>query len=202
MFAYLSHPNLPIIYSELTDRSMRRMRKVTHRSIVLQQLFYLILGIFGYLSTLDKTTAVILDRRPPTMFTFDWFMCIGRVFMSLTLTLAIPLVMYPCRKSISDMYFRMRGTALKNEYDILHVVVTLMILTFITICGIFVPNILFVFNFLGGFCSPVICLIAPALIYYRMPASYYQRITVLIGSIVCTLFGFTSVALSIINIII
>jgi amino acid permease len=35
MFAYLSHPNLPTIYSELTDRSQRRIRKVVRRSIIL-----------------------------------------------------------------------------------------------------------------------------------------------------------------------
>jgi amino acid permease len=88
---------------------------------------------------------------------------------------------------------------LKNEYDVLHAVVTVMILAFITVCGIFIPNILFVFNFLGGFCGAIICLIAPAMIYYKMPLSFGRRVTVLIGASIFTLFGFISVALSIIN---
>jgi hypothetical protein len=71
------------------------MRKVIWRSIALQQVFYIVLGVFGYLSTLDRTIPVVLERESPKSLEFNWLMIIARIFMSLTLILAIPLQIHP-----------------------------------------------------------------------------------------------------------
>jgi amino acid permease len=126
-------------------------------------------------------------------------MVIGRVFMSLTLILAIPVQMHPCRNSIRSLYFQARGKALPSEYNIVNTVTTLCILVFITLFAIFLPNILFVFNFLGGFCAAIICLAVPAIIYFGLPMRFGLRLAVLIGAIFFTLCGFVSVGMAIAN---
>lgn len=54
-------------------------------------MFYTILSCFGYMSTLDKTTVILLDRDIPESWEFDWWMMVARIMMTLTLLLAIPI---------------------------------------------------------------------------------------------------------------
>jgi len=67
------------------------MKKITRRSVWFQQMFYTILSCFGYMSTLDKTTVILLDRDIPESWEFDWWMMVARIMMTLTLLLAIPI---------------------------------------------------------------------------------------------------------------
>ena len=77
----------------------------------------------------------------------------------------------------------------------------MIVLSIITLLAIAVPNILFIFNFLGGFCAAIICLMAPAMLFIKIEDSKCKKYTVLVVAIITTLVGFTSVGLAIANLI-
>ena len=84
---------------------------------------------------------------------------------------------------------------------LVNVIISVIVLTIITTLAICVANVLFIFNFLGGFCSAIICLMAPAMLFIKIEDSKCKKYTVLVVAIITTLVGFTSVGLAIANLI-
>ena len=84
-FAYNCHHGLFPIYSELFSPNRRRIKKVAWRSIIFVGLFYLLVAVSGYLSTLDETNDVVINRPPLTGNSYDLIMEIGRLALWLTL---------------------------------------------------------------------------------------------------------------------
>ena len=162
-------------------------------------MFYTILSCFGYMSTLDKTTVILLDRDIPESWEFDWWMMVARIMMTLTLLLAIPIQIHPVRGNITQLYFRLRGGSMRFEYAIVYYTISFTFITFITLCAIFVPDILFIFNFLGGFCCAIVIILAPATIYLKIQENKCKRVFVFTAACIFTLAGFASVGFSIAN---
>jgi amino acid permease len=67
---------------------MRRIQKVFRRSIVLDVVLYIILGITGYLSVPYNVPPLIIDRI--SIFSNDFLMIIGRLGIAITLMLTLP----------------------------------------------------------------------------------------------------------------
>jgi len=67
----------------------------------------------------------------------------------------------------------------------------------ITLFGIFIPDILFMFNFLGGFCAACICFMAPALILLKTESRTRYALPVFIIATLLTALGFTAVGISV-----
>ena len=61
------------------------------------------------------------------------------------------------------------------------------------------PDILFIFNFLGGAVCSIIVLLAPATIYLKIEKNKCKRSFVFIAAFIFTLAGWASVGLSIAN---
>jgi len=54
-FAYSCQIQLLPVYSELVNPNFARIRKVIRRSILADMLFYMVIGVSGYLSTFNRT---------------------------------------------------------------------------------------------------------------------------------------------------
>lgn len=52
---------------------------------------------------------MVLDRVPASGFPNDWAMLAGRLMMTVSLALAIPLNVHPCRKNIAGIIGRIQG---------------------------------------------------------------------------------------------
>ena len=196
LFAYLCHQNLTRIQGELVDPTMRRMEKVSKRSVGIMCTLFCILSLFGYLSCLNKTPALIILRRPPSNISNDAAMVICRIMITFTMSIAIPINLNPCRVSIQKLFFKTEGVA----PNWMHYGITLGLIGTTLILAIFFPNIKIVFNFLGGFCGGVMALIIPGLMYVKFserPASYWKNSVVLFVSWTLALVGFTSLVIDI-----
>ena len=93
-------------------------------------------------------------------------------------------------------YFRQERPSLK-----LHIGSTLFLRLTTLVIAIFYPKILFLFGFLGGFCSSFLVLLVPGLLHYRLSGETWRHpknLVVLSVSGLLTLVGFTSVILSIV----
>jgi len=121
---------------------------------------YCILGAFGYLSTLEDTPNIIIMRDLPSTLDNDWLMVIARILMAFTLVLAVPINLPPCRNSIQKLIFKVEGRA---SFKI-HAGISITILIVTLLIGIFYPNILVLFNILGGICATSFVLVIPCLL--------------------------------------
>lgn len=191
---------MPSIMGELINRSHRRMTKVNERSIALQAFFYVTLAVFGYISMPGNTSAVILDRAPASGFPNDWAMLVGRVMMTISLALAIPLNVHPARRNIYQLVGRMSCRSEETEMsNTAFYIITALIIIPITILALILPDVLKVFSFCGGFCSAIICILTPAMIYIKMTPNLMRKILIASLAIVLTGIGFTSVGLSLLK---
>ena len=110
LYAFTCHTNVAQIYDELNNRNLRRMGKVASRAMTAVLLPYIMLGMFGYLSVPSDTPQLIIMRRSPHAVTNDWLMVIARILMTITLIIAVPINVPPCRACIAKTWFKIEGT--------------------------------------------------------------------------------------------
>ena len=197
LYAFVCHCNVPIVHSELIDRSVRRMSKAAFRAISIVLCGYIIIGLFGYFSVPDGTPSIITQRKTPPGIQDDWVMVVARTLFTITVVIAIPINIPPLRNSVTKFCFRRDQPSLK-----LHVGITLISLLTALIIAIFYPSIIFLFNFLGGFCASILVVLIPSLFHYKLsdkPWTSPLNLTVLGISTLLTLIGFTSVVISIVQ---
>lgn len=73
-FAFTNHAQLLPIYNELDNPVKRRIMKVIKRSTFMVTIFYILMGMFGYFSTLGRTTDIVLLRETLPEMETDYFM--------------------------------------------------------------------------------------------------------------------------------
>mmetsp|Transcript_34116 Transcript_34116/g.59523 ORF Transcript_34116/g.59523 Transcript_34116/m.59523 type:complete len:286 (-) Transcript_34116:45-902(-) len=153
---YFCHTNLAKIQGELQGSSVRRMKKITVRTILMLISTYSVLGLFGYLSTLEATPEIIVNRAPPGTISNDWAMIVGRFFICVTLVSAVPINLNPCRAAIIHMFFH------GDTSDKVHIGLTTALMEVSLLVAIFIPNVIAFYSILGAICSGTICLVFPS----------------------------------------
>ena len=196
LYSFVCHCNVPIVHSELINRDVKRMSKAAFRAVLVVLCGYTVISLFGYLSVPKGTPSIITQRDTPPGIHKDWVMVVARVLFTITLIFAIPINSPPFRNSVAKFCFHQEKPTLK-----LHIFVTLFLLLTTLVIAIFYPSIIFLFNFLGGFCASFLVLLIPGLLHYQLSGQSWKHpknLVVLSISGFLTLVGFTSVILSIV----
>jgi amino acid permease len=102
-YAYSCHYAAYPIYKSLKNRLMYRIRKVFRRSIVIDALIYIVVGVCGYLSTPIKTPDLIIDRYQ--LFQSDIIMIIGKTAFIIALCAKIAAKYNSFRLSALSLFF-------------------------------------------------------------------------------------------------
>jgi len=158
-------------------------------------LIYIVLGMFGYMSTLGDTPNVFTSRSSPDSMSNDGAMVFGRILILITLVCAIPLNLHPCRMSL----FNGIGRPDPPLWQFLGV--TIFILEATLALAIVTPNVLFVFNFMGALCSITLLVIFPGLIDIKLRnGGVWRKTAVSILMIVLALVAIATISVTIIQI--
>uniref|UniRef100_A0A8C1ICV6 Solute carrier family 38 member 4 n=1 Tax=Cyprinus carpio TaxID=7962 RepID=A0A8C1ICV6_CYPCA len=142
-FAFVCHPEVLPIYSELKDRSRRKMQKVSNLSILAMLVMYLLSALFGYLTFYDHVEAELLHTFTK-VYKFDTMLLLVRLAVLTAVTLTVPIVLFPIRSSVITLCF-----AGKEFSWIRHILIAAAILAFNNLLVIFVPTIRDIFGFIG-----------------------------------------------------
>lgn len=196
LLTFVCHCNVPIIHKELVSRSVKRMSKVTFRAMLIVFCGYAVIALFGYLSVPEGPPSIIIQRSTPPGIHNDWIMVICRAIFVFTVIFAIPINAPPFRNSISKFLFKQE----KPTFP-LHICITLFLQFSTLVIAIFYPKIIFLFNFIGGFCGSFLALLIPGLLNYKLSGKSWidpKNLLILSVSTLLTLVGFTSVILSIV----
>ncbi|TNN56004.1 Sodium-coupled neutral amino acid transporter 4 [Liparis tanakae] len=97
-FAFVCHPEVLPIYSELKDRSRKKMQNVSNLSIMMMLIMYMMSALFGYLTFYDNVEAELLHTFTK-VYKFDTMLLLVRLAVLTAVTLTVPIVLFPtvCR---------------------------------------------------------------------------------------------------------
>uniref|UniRef100_A0A8C5H1V5 Amino acid transporter transmembrane domain-containing protein n=1 Tax=Gouania willdenowi TaxID=441366 RepID=A0A8C5H1V5_GOUWI len=164
-FAFVCHPEVLPIYSELRDRSRKKMQNVSNLSILAMLIMYMLSALFGYLTFYDFVEAELLHTFTK-VYTFDTMLLLVRIAVLTAVTLTVPIVLFPIRSSINTLLFSGR------EFSwIRHLLIAAAILVFNNMLVIFVPTIRDIFGFIGSSAATMLIFILPAAFYIRLVKS-------------------------------
>ena len=99
-FAFNAVTALPMVYSELQRKSYRKMSKIINRSLVMSGVTYVLLGAFGYLSSINDIPELITNRQEPSDAGIDWPMTIAKILICISIVGAMALSHYPLRLTV------------------------------------------------------------------------------------------------------
>lgn len=161
-FAFVCHPEVLPIYTELKDPSKRKMQHISNLSIAVMYIMYFLAALFGYLTFYDGVESELLHTYSK-VDPFDVLILCVRVAVLIAVTLTVPIVLFPVRRAIQQMLFQ------NQEFSWLrHVLIATGLLTCINLLVIFAPNILGIFGIIGATSAPCLIFIFPAIFYFRI----------------------------------
>ncbi|XP_075932410.1 sodium-coupled neutral amino acid transporter 4 [Anarhichas minor] len=193
-FAFVCHPEVLPIYSELKDRSRKKMQNVSNLSILTMLIMYMLSALFGYLTFYENVEAELLHTFTK-VYKFDTMLLLVRLAVLTAVTLTVPIVLFPIRSSITTLLFSGR------EFSwIRHMLIAAAILAFNNLLVIFVPTIRDIFGFIGSSAATMLIFILPAAFYIRLVKSVPFRSPQKIGATIFLIVGviFMIVSLSLI----
>ncbi|XP_055077712.1 sodium-coupled neutral amino acid transporter 3 isoform X2 [Periophthalmus magnuspinnatus] len=161
-FAFVCHPEVLPIYTELRNPTKKKMQKVSNISILVMYTMYFLAALFGYLTFYGNVEPELLhtyNRIDP----YDTLILCVRVAVLTAVTLTVPIVLFPVRRAIQQMVF-----PTKSFNWIRHISIAVILLTFINMLVIFAPNILGIFGVIGATSAPCLIFIFPAVFYIRI----------------------------------
>uniref|UniRef100_A0A8C8RM20 Solute carrier family 38 member 5 n=1 Tax=Pelusios castaneus TaxID=367368 RepID=A0A8C8RM20_9SAUR len=93
-FAFVCHPEVLPIYTELRRASKRRMQNVANVSILAMFIMYLLTAIFGYLTFYDNVESEMLHTYIKVDPLDQLILCV-RLAVLVAVTLTVPVVLFP-----------------------------------------------------------------------------------------------------------
>ena len=112
-FAFTCQMSLLPIYSELVAPNYRRIRKVVHRALILDCVFYYIIACAGYFSTFNATSPVVIERAPLPGFDPDYACLAAALAIVVVLCAAFPANYNPCRNQFFYLVFNQQDFSQK-----------------------------------------------------------------------------------------
>ncbi|XP_030645461.1 sodium-coupled neutral amino acid transporter 4 [Chanos chanos] len=183
-FAFVCHPEVLPIYSELKDRSRRKMQNVSNLSILAMLTMYMFSALFGYLTFYDNVEAELLHTFT-RVYKFDTLLLMVRLAVLTAVTLTVPIVLFPIRSSVITLMFS------GKEFSwIRHILIAVAILAFNNMLVIFVPTIRDIFGFIGASAATMLIFILPAAFYLRLVKSIPFRSPQKISAAIFLVVGF------------
>uniref|UniRef100_UPI0037E91424 sodium-coupled neutral amino acid transporter 4 n=1 Tax=Semicossyphus pulcher TaxID=241346 RepID=UPI0037E91424 len=182
-FAFVCHPEVLPIYSELKDRTRKKMQNVSNLSILTMLIMYMLSALFGYLTFYDNVEAELLHTFTK-VYKFDTMLLLVRLAVLTAVTLTVPIVLFPIRSSITTLLFSGREFSWTR-----HMLIAAAILAFNNMLVIFVPTIRDIFGFIGSSAATMLIFILPAAFYLRLVKTVPLRSPQKIGAAIFLVVG-------------
>jgi len=190
IYAFECHAGVFSVMSSLQKPTKIRVRKVFKNAILIDVISCLIIALSGYLSQPFNTPDLIIERH--TIYKHDILMITGLILFIFTLITKVGANYNGFRITILNL-FKYDTINYPNSFNIIITFLTLTLTTFIT--AYFKKNITHFLNLAGTFCSIVVVILIPGMIYIKgnnYPLYHYKSILAIIFIIIITGFGIVS----------
>ncbi|XP_026121206.1 sodium-coupled neutral amino acid transporter 5-like [Carassius auratus] len=153
-FAFVCHPAVLPIYTELKNPSKKHMQNVANISILAVFVMYLLTAIFGYLTFYGNVESELLNMYSKN----DTLMLCVRLAVLIAVTLTVPVALFPLLFPDKPFHW------------VRHISIAVCLLFLVNLLVIFVPNIRDIFGFIGATSAPSLIFILPGIFYiYTVP---------------------------------
>lgn len=158
-FAFVCHPSVLPIYSELKDRSQKKMQMVSNISFFAMFVMYFLTAIFGYLTFYEKVQSDLLHKYQSKD---DILILTVRLAVIVAVILTVPVLFFTVRSSLFEL-------AKKTKFHLgRHVVVTVILLVIINLLVIFIPSMKDIFGVVGVTSANMLIFILPSSLYLKI----------------------------------
>ncbi|XP_046895186.1 sodium-coupled neutral amino acid transporter 3-like [Hypomesus transpacificus] len=161
-FAFVCHPEVLPIYTELRDATKKRMQTVANISILAMFVMYLITALFGYLTFYVAVESELLHTYSSVDPLDTLILCV-RLAVLVAVTLTVPVVLFPIRRALLQLLFPE-----KPFHWARHICIAICLLFIVNLLVIFVPNIRDIFGLIGATSAPTLIFILPGIFYIRI----------------------------------
>uniref|UniRef100_A0A673MF24 Sodium-coupled neutral amino acid transporter 3-like n=1 Tax=Sinocyclocheilus rhinocerous TaxID=307959 RepID=A0A673MF24_9TELE len=189
-FAFVCHPEVLPIYTELRNPTKRRMQAIANVSILGMFVMYLLTAIFGYLTFYLNTEAELLHTYSKVDPLDTLILCV-RLAVLVAVTLTVPVVLFPIRRALLQLLFPD-----KPFHWLRHISIALCLLFIANLLVIFVPNIRDIFGIIGATSAPSLIFILPGLFYIRIVSTEPMKSRPKIQAACFTALGFIFMSMS------
>ncbi|KAF7480004.1 Hypothetical predicted protein [Marmota monax] len=161
-FAFVCHPEVLPIYTELSRPSQHRMQAVANVSIGAMFCMYSLTATFGYLTFYSSVKAEMLHIYNQK----DQLILCVRLAVLLAVTLTVPVVLFPIRRALQQLLFPSKAFSWPR-----HVAIALILLVLVNVLVICVFTIRDIFGVIGSTSAPSLIFILPSIFYLRIVPS-------------------------------
>ncbi|XP_043917952.1 sodium-coupled neutral amino acid transporter 1 [Protopterus annectens] len=166
-FAFVCHPSVLPIYSELKERSQQKMQKVSNVSFLAMFTMYLLTALFGYLTFYDGVHSELLytyhDRN-------DTLMLIVRLAVVTAVVLTVPVLFFTIRSSLFEL------TKYRKFNWLSYIIVTILLLILLDLLVVFIPSIKDIFGIIGATSSNMLIFILPSSLFLKLVTRETRKI--------------------------
>ncbi|XP_062051100.1 sodium-coupled neutral amino acid symporter 1 isoform X1 [Lepus europaeus] len=157
-FAFVCHPSVLPIYSELKDRSQKKMQMVSNISFFAMFVMYFLTAIFGYLTFYENVQSDLLHKYQSK----DVLILTVRLAVIVAVILTVPVLFFTVRSSLFEL-------AKKTKFNLCrHILVTLVLLVVINLLVIFIPSMKDIFGVVGVTSANMLIFILPSSLYLKI----------------------------------
>lgn len=158
-FAFVCHPSVLPIYSELKDRSQKKMQMVSNISFFAMFVMYFLTAIFGYLTFYESVQSDLLHKYQSKD---DILILTVRLAVIVAVILTVPVLFFTVRSSLFEL-------AKKTKFNLCrHVLVTFILLVIINLLVIFIPSMKDIFGVVGVTSANMLIFILPSSLYLKI----------------------------------
>ncbi|XP_071783555.1 sodium-coupled neutral amino acid transporter 3-like [Centroberyx gerrardi] len=161
-FAFVCHPEVLPIYTELRDATKKRMQTVANISILAMFVMYLLTALFGYLTFYVAVESELLHTYSRVDPLDTLILCV-RLAVLVAVTLTVPVVLFPIRRAVLQILFPE-----KPFHWARHICIAVCLLIIVNLLVIFVPSIRDIFGLIGATSAPSLIFILPGIFYIRI----------------------------------
>uniref|UniRef100_H2UT34 Solute carrier family 38 member 5 n=1 Tax=Takifugu rubripes TaxID=31033 RepID=H2UT34_TAKRU len=146
-FAFVCHPEVLPIYTELRDATKKRMQNVANISIMTMFVMYLLTALFGYLTFYGAVESELLHTYSQVDPLDKLVLCV-RLAVLVAVTLTVPVVLFPIRRAVLQIFFPDKPFSW-----VIHIAIAVCLIFVVNLLVIFVPSIRDIFGLIGGYYS-------------------------------------------------
>nr|XP_014343337.1 PREDICTED: sodium-coupled neutral amino acid transporter 1 [Latimeria chalumnae] len=157
-FAFVCHPSVLPIYSELKGRSQKKMQLVSNASFFAIFIMYLLTAIFGYLTFYETVETELLH----TYKSDSILVLIVRLAVVIAVVLTVPVLFFTVRSSLFELFKKTMPSLA------LHIGVTIILLVAADIFVILIPSIKDIFGMIGATSANMLIFILPSSMYLKL----------------------------------
>ncbi|KAM4610236.1 sodium-coupled neutral amino acid transporter 3-like isoform 1-T2 [Polymixia lowei] len=161
-FAFVCHPEVLPIYTELRDATKKRMQTVANISILAMFVMYLLTALFGYLTFYGAVESELLHTYSQVDPLDTLILCV-RLAVLVAVTLTVPVVLFPIRRAVLQILFPD-----KPFHWARHICIAICLIFIVNLLVIFVPSIRDIFGLIGATSAPSLIFILPGIFYIRI----------------------------------